>query len=693
VIFFSNFARQNNYNSYSFMKHLVFLLAVCALTLGFRLDAAQVANHGYYEVFITVNDQLNEQVLSDAGATITSKYQGFVTAMVRSDVEEDIIRAIPGVDHVARAITLFTTSDSARYLSRIDPVLVGRNYESPYDGQGVIVGVIDCGFDFNHINMCDANGSTRVKAVYMPLDDNGISPIINGVQLPGSCYETPEQIAQLTTDDPNATHGTMVAGVAAGSYRGNGMYGAAPAADIVACGMPETELSDVRVANCISYICDYAKRQGKPCVINISLSSNVGPHDGTSYLNRVCKQFSGPGCVFVASAGNDGLTPVCVHRDIASELDTVTTLLSGFRDSQMRKGYINAIAQNGKPFKTRFVVVDTQSGKLLYSSSDMSVDDKGYSSMMISSDQDNMLATYCLGTVNMTGGLNESGNPSSIYDLNIATRSRNYALGIQFNSDDDCKLAIWTSMYAYFNQYGFSWAEHGTESGSISDIAAIDSVISVGAYNSKQYLPLDEDSYYLRPNLPPMYLSEFTSFGPDENGINRPDVCAPGSMVYSSCNRHVEIPNLAYWVPSTWVNDVEYPYGAALGTSMSAPVVAGAIALWMQADPTLTAAGVRDALRHSSYRDEPVLTTKDSEIHWGTGKLDADAGMRYVLHIEPKNGDVNNDGDVNISDINAIIDILLGGLVDNDTFRRADVNSDREVGISDLNALIEIILN
>ncbi len=675
------------------MKHLAYLLAACALLLGFKLDAALVATDGYYEVFITVNNQLNENALSEAGVTITSKYQGFVTAMVRSDVEESAIRAIPGVEHVARSITLFTTADSARYFSRVEPIHSGRNYNSPYDGNGVIVGVIDCGFDFNHINMCDENGVTRVKAVYMPLDNKGVSPVINGVLLPGSCYETPDEIALLTTDDPRATHGTMVAGVAAGSYRGNGMFGVAPAADIVACGIPETELSDVRVANCISYIQDYAKRQGKPCVINMSISSNVGPHDGNSYLNRVCRQVSGPGCVVVASAGNDGLTPVCVHRDIAGKDDTVTTLMSGFRDSQTRTGYVNAIAQNGMPFSTRFVVVDTRSGDLLYSSSDMSVDGNGNTSLVLSSDQDNLLATYCIGSINMTGGLNENGDPSSLYDLKISSRSKYYALGLQFNSEDECQLAVWSSMYAYFNQFGFSWAEKGTESGSISDLAATDSVISVGAYNTKQYLPLDENSYYQRPNLPPMHLSEFTSFGPDENGINRPDVCAPGSMVYSSCNRHVELPNLAYWVPSSWVDDVEYPYGAALGTSMSAPVVAGTIALWMQAEPTLSAADVRDALRHSSYHDVEVLTTENSEMRWGTGKLDADAGMRYVLHIEPKNGDINNDGDVNISDINCIIDILLGGLVDKDTMRRADVNNDREVSISDINALIDIILN
>ena len=128
---------------------------------------------------------------------------------------------------------------------------------------------------------------------------------------------------------------------------------------------------------------------------------------------------------------------------------------------------------------------------------------------------------------------------------------------------------------------------------------------------------------------------------------------------------------------------------------MSAAVVSGAVALWMQANPNLGAADVRDILRHSSYKDD-VVQNGDPEC-WGTGKLDAMAGMRYILNIEdqdePLVGDVNNDGEVTISDVNLAISIILGDPVDAQTLSRADVNKDGEVGISDVNALIDIILS
>ena len=78
---------------------------------------------------------------------------------------------------------------------------------------------------------------------------------------------------------------------------------------------------------------------------------------------------------------------------------------------------------------------------------------------------------------------------------------------------------------------------------------------------------------------------------------------------------------------------------------------------------------------------------------WGYGKLDVNAGMRYVLHIEDKNGDVNLDGEVNVNDINLVIDIILGGRYDDATRRRADVNNDGEIGVSDLNMIIDIIMD
>ena len=54
-------------------------------------------------------------------------------------------------------------------------------------------------------------------------------------------------------------------------------------------------------------------------------------------------------------------------------------------------------------------------------------------------------------------------------------------------------------------------------------------------------------------------------------------------------------------------------------------------------------------------------------------------------------GDVNGDGEVNIADINAIIDIILGGSATPAVQQRADVDKNNEINIADVNAIISII--
>ena len=60
--------------------------------------------------------------------------------------------------------------------------------------------------------------------------------------------------------------------------------------------------------------------------------------------------------------------------------------------------------------------------------------------------------------------------------------------------------------------------------------------------------------------------------------------------------------------------------------------------------------------------------------------------------IENTPGDVNDDNEVNIADVNFVINIVLGAVVDAPTKKRADVNKDGEVTIADINQLINLIL-
>lgn len=66
--------------------------------------------------------------------------------------------------------------------------------------------------------------------------------------------------------------------------------------------------------------------------------------------------------------------------------------------------------------------------------------------------------------------------------------------------------------------------------------------------------------------------------------------------------------------------------------------------------------------------------------------------QEFLLESTWLRGDVNNDGEVNIADVNTLVDIILGGKFDEGTMRRADVNEDGEVGLADVNTVLDIIL-
>lgn len=76
-------------------------------------------------------------------------------------------------------------------------------------------------------------------------------------------------------------------------------------------------------------------------------------------------------------------------------------------------------------------------------------------------------------------------------------------------------------------------------------------------------------------------------------------------------------------------------------------------------------------------------------VHSGNGPT---ITVRFVKGAQPQPptpGDVNEDGEINIGDINFLIDMILSS----NTLPAGDVNADNEVNVADINALIELILN
>jgi len=123
-------------------------------------------------------------------------------------------------------------------------------------------------------------------------------------------------------------------------------------------------------------------------------------------------------------------------------------------------------------------------------------------------------------------------------------------------------------------------------------------------------------------------IATFSSYGPMFNGVMQPTVCAPGVNVVSALNRYCNISGdggaTSYIDAMQWQG---HPYISLNGTSMSCPAAAGIIALWLEANPRLTLADVKDVLANSCDNDEFTL---DNPARWGYGKINAKKGLDYI---------------------------------------------------------------
>lgn len=78
--------------------------------------------------------------------------------------------------------------------------------------------------------------------------------------------------------------------------------------------------------------------------------------------------------------------------------------------------------------------------------------------------------------------------------------------------------------------------------------------------------------------------------------------------------------------------------------------------------------------------------TQGNEVHLDNVFLYKDSTLQPSL----QKGDVNRDGSVNVSDVTALINMILGSIQKDEEV--ADVNEDTQVNVSDVTALINIIL-
>ena len=147
-------------------------------------------------------------------------------------------------------------------------------------------------------------------------------------------------------------------------------------------------------------------------------------------------------------------------------------------------------------------------------------------------------------------------------------------------------------------------------------------MIAVGAYATR-ICPVNVDggtSYWPGNSLGE--LTSFSSVGPTVDNRMKPDITAPGLWVASSYNSfylegETGEGDKVYQARYSTFNGHRYPWGYMSGTPMACPFVTGSIALWLQANPTLSPDDIKDVFSRTSVQDKPLSYPNKQ---WGWGK-------------------------------------------------------------------------
>ncbi|MDO4930015.1 MAG: S8 family peptidase [Bacteroidales bacterium] len=533
----------------------------------------------------------------------------------------EAVAALPSVVYVEAARKASLALDNARKLTRTDSVQTGIELETPYTGEGVIVAVIDQGFQYDHRAFRDDEGNSRVLAVWNRYADEAPTTTI-----PSGSDGVPQSVG----------HATYVTGIAAGSVvRGNDYSGMAPGADIV---MVPSALYNEEFLEDVQWIKELAEEEGKPWVLNMSLSSTIGPHDGSTTFEQTMNSFCDEGGLIVAAMGNNGESKIHVAHTFETAGDSVYLLFSN--DPSTSSNYVDmwSTEADGAEHLNIEIVVYNAVTKTFLSMNDG-------------------IWQYCGSAYGEINANNQKEHYTFYADLEtlaalLEEDQTNLYLGLKITAKDASAAfhAWFRAGYGEFvavDGYGLEGDnEYLVGQGS----ASIPRAIGVGSYN-------DRDTWTTLSGLTlGVYgeqtgaISSYSSPGPSLGDDLKPTIMAPGNYVISSLDRYT---NTLY--PETFSKDgydvvaavdddgnaLDYTtasfetshfYGVYSGTSLSSPAVSGILALWLQANPKLTPEDVLEIFKKTAVRDE---YTGGAQGDWtptaGYGKIDAYAGLKMAL--------------------------------------------------------------
>lgn len=462
---------------------------------------------------------------------------------------------------------------------------------APNGGEGVVVGIVDFGCDFAHRNVLKANGRTRIEALW---NQAGAATTTSPFGY-GRLFTAAQIDAALNTANPYATlgygpapdtpqrvgaHGTHVMDIAAGNGRGSGQAGVAPKATIVFVEAATADIAwqgpgtvnqafgdSVQLLEAVRFVFDRAAN--RPCVVNLSLGTNGGPHDGTSLveqgLDALVNEKANRAVVIAASnSQEDG-----IHT--AGRVGATGNHNIVWDQSPGGGGEVELWYPGARRLQVSLIAPDGTVFGPVAPGANLPIGQNGDISIFISNrlddpnNHDNVIGIW------VAGGLGD-GN-WTIRLRSVGGGAVDYHAWVE--RDDNAQSSFATPVPTH----------------TLGSISTGRQTIAVGSYDAHKV------------GLP---LSSFSSSGPTREGRQKPELSAPGHAVIAARSRTV-----------TGVVRKS-------GTSMAAPAVTGLVALIFaearRKGQTLTIAELRQRLIDHAAKNPPAGGAGSWDPRYGFGR-------------------------------------------------------------------------
>jgi subtilisin family serine protease len=471
-------------------------------------------------------------------------------------------------------------------------------------GAGVIVGVVDTGIDTQH-RAFQKDGKTRIlnyldQTIKNEYDEKDINE--------GKAANSPDQIG----------HGTHVAGIAAGTGDGspnNAYQGVAPDADLA---IVKTTFDSTDIAAGVAHIFDFAAKLNRACVVNLSLGGHVGPHDGTTVVERIIDQLSGPGKLVVVSAGNEGDDPIHAGTVLAgsgssparwvADFQIATQIMNG---QQVGYTVLQVWYQNEDDLVVRLRTPNGEEFLL----EDLTSQEYDRQVFVVQASHQRSVYTrdHCITFVILT--------------LPTSQWLRGWSIIVEEDLREGKHGAVVGPLHCWIADRSMgAFTSNSTSSHLVGMPGTSYSAITVASYATRKAWTSRDPS---RPQIDLTAtnledISYFSSPGPTRDGDTKPEIAAPGQWLVSALSSNADPNEMPLWLR---LPNIEY--AALQGTSMAAPYVTGALALLLEKDRTIDWGEAKRRLVKSTKQDSHTKTCWNSR--WGYGKIDVDR----LLTLEP----------------------------------------------------------